>query len=277
MEVGRWVTAHSRETHISKAEELTRSSSFRLDGRTALVTGAGRGIGAAAAVAMSAAGAEVILLSRTRKDLEDVASAISSTGGRAIIVVCDVTNGPQLRAEIARIERLDILVNNAGMNIPEPFVDVSEDHLDQMLALNVRSAFLAAQAAVRKMLEAPDRKERGGAIINISSQMGHVGSPRRTVYCLTKHAIEGMTKAMAVELAPNNIRVNSIGPTFVETPMTTSFFAAPEFRDWAINRIPLGRIGRMDEVTGAIIFLASPAASLITGASLVVDGGWTAQ
>jgi len=163
------------------------------------------------------------------------------------------------------------------MNIPEPFVDVSEAHLDEQLALNVRAAFLVAQTAVRKMLEAPDRRERGGAVINVSSQMGHVGSAGRTVYCMAKHAIEGLTKAMAVELAPHNIRVNAIGPTFIETPMTAPFFANPEFREWATSRIPLGRIGKMEEVAGAVVFLASQAASLITGASLVIDGGWTAQ
>ena len=183
----------------------------------------------------------------------------------------------RVRAEIEAIDRLDILVNNAGTNIPEPFVDVSEKNLDQVLTLNVRAMFLVAQAAVRKMLQAPDRRDHGGAIIHISSQMGHVGSPRRTVYCMTKHAIEGLTKAMAVELAPQNIRVNSIGPTFLDTPLTAIFFENPEFRTWAHQRIPMGRIGRMDEVTGAIVFLASPAASLITGASLLVDGGWTAQ
>jgi NAD(P)-dependent dehydrogenase (short-subunit alcohol dehydrogenase family) len=243
----------------------------------ALVTGAGRGIGAEAAVALASAGAEVILLSRTRGDLEAVAQRIAESGSRATTVVCDVNDGARVRAELAGMERLDILVNNAGMNIPEPFVEVSEDHLDRMLALNVRAAFVVAQAATRKMLEASDRGERGGAIINVSSQMGHVGSPRRTVYCMTKHAIEGLTKAMAVELAPQNIRVNTIGPTFLETPMTAVFFENPEFRTWVLNRIPMGRIGRMDEVTGAIVFLASPAASLITGASLTIDGGWTAQ
>ena len=163
------------------------------------------------------------------------------------------------------------------MNIPEPFVSVSEAHLDDMIALNVRAAFLVAQAAVRKMLEHPDRRKLGGAVINVTSQMGRVGAERRTVYCMTKHAIEGLTQAMAVELAPENIRVNAIAPTFLETPMTSSFFADPEFRNWVVSRIPLGRVGRMDEVTGAIVFLASPAASLITGTSLAVDGGWTAR
>lgn len=182
-----------------------------------------------------------------------------------------------MHSALAGIDRLDILLNNAGMNIPEPFVDVSDAHLDDMIALNVRAAFLVAQAAVKKMLQHPDRRNLGASIIHVTSQMGRVGAERRTVYCMTKHAIEGLTKAMAVELAPENIRVNAIAPTFLETPMTASFFADPEFRDWVISRIPLGRIGRMDEVTGAIVFLASPAASLITGTSLAIDGGWTAR
>ena len=243
----------------------------------ALVTGAGRGLGAEMAVALGEAGAEVLVMSRTASDLDQVAARIAAAGGRAKALVCDVKDGSQLRAKIGRLDRLDVLVNNAGMNVPEPFVDVSEAHLDEQLALNVRAAFLVAQTAVRKMLEAPDRRERGGAVINVSSQMGHVGSAGRTVYCMAKHAIEGLTKAMAVELAPHNIRVNAIGPTFIETPMTAPFFANPEFREWATSRIPLGRIGKMEEVAGAVVFLASQAASLITGASLVIDGGWTAQ
>jgi NAD(P)-dependent dehydrogenase (short-subunit alcohol dehydrogenase family) len=217
------------------------------------------------------------LLSRTRAELDDVASRIAEAGGRARAIVCDVIRNEQVRSAFAALDRLDILLNNAGMNIPELFVDVSEPHLDDMIALNVRAAFLVAQAAVRKMLEHPERRNRGGSIINITSQMGRVGAERRTVYCMTKHAIEGLTKAMAVELAPENIRVNAIAPTFLETPMTASFFADPQFRDWVLSRIPLGRVGRMDEVTGAIVFLASPAASLITGTSLAVDGGWTAR
>ncbi|HUA52025.1 MAG TPA: SDR family oxidoreductase [Candidatus Sulfotelmatobacter sp.] len=252
-------------------------AAMRLDGRVALVTGAGRGIGAAAARALAGAGAELVLMSRTAGEIDAIAADIARAGGRAQTVVCDVCDTDALRAAIGRLARLDILVNNAGSNIPEPFVEVSEAHLDSLLALNVRAAFLAAQFAVQKMLEAPDRRARGGAVIHISSQMGHVGSPRRTVYCMTKHALEGLNKAMAVELAPHNIRVNAVGPTFVETPLTQTFFQNTQFRDWVVERIPLGRIGGMDEVVGAIVFLASPAASLITGASLVVDGGWTAQ
>lgn len=249
----------------------------RLDGRSALVTGAGRGIGLAVATGLAQAGAEIYLVSRTRHELEQAADAIRSAGGAGIPIVCDITDGAEVKQALARIPRLDILINNAGGNIPEPFVEVSEEHLDRVLALNVRAAFLVAQAAARKMLEAPDRKERGAAIVNISSQMGHVGAPGRSVYCMTKHALEGLTKALAVELAPHNIRVNSVAPTFIETPMTAPFFEEPRFRDWVLSRIPLGRLGKLEEVVAAVAFLASPAASLITGASLVVDGGWTAQ
>lgn len=249
----------------------------RLDGLVALVTGAGRGLGAETSVALAQAGAEVLLLSRSSDELEEIAKRIVAVGGRAKMLVCDLTNGADLRAQIKGLERLDILVNNAGMNIPEPFVEVSETHLDKQLALNVRAAFITAQACVWKMLEYPSRREQGAAIINVTSQMGHVGSARRAVYCMTKHALEGLTKAMAIELAPHNIRVNAIAPTFLDTPMTAPFFTNPEFRDWVTARIPLGRLGRPEEVAAAIVFLASPSASLITGASLAVDGGWTAQ
>jgi len=169
--------------------------------------------------------------------------------------------------------QVDILVNNAGTNVPEPFLEVSEDNLDRMLAVNVKGVFLVAQAAARRMVE----RGEGGSIINISSQMGHVGAPRRTVYCATKHAVEGLTKAMAVELAPHKVRVNSVAPTFVETPMTKPLLEDETLREDTLSRIPLGRLGRVEDVTGAVLFLASPAAGLITGASLLVDGGWTAQ
>jgi NAD(P)-dependent dehydrogenase (short-subunit alcohol dehydrogenase family) len=262
---------------LATASVSEAASRFRLDGRTALITGAGRGLGRAAAEALAQAGADVVLVSRTRADLDAVAAQARAVGVKAQVAACDITDSTQLRALFESIGRLDIVVNNAGTNIPEPFVDVSEEHLDRLLDLNVRAAFLVAQAAVRKMLDDPARRERGGAVINVSSQMGHVGAPGRTVYCLTKHALEGLTKAMAVELAPQNIRVNSIAPTFIETPMTAPFFAKPEFRKWVLDRIPLGRIGQLDEVASTVVFLASPAASLITGTSLLIDGGWTAQ
>ena len=249
----------------------------RVDGRIALVTGAGRGIGLSAAIGLAQAGAEIYLVSRTLSELEEAAAKIRADGGTAQPLVCDVTNGKQVREAFSKLPRLDILVNNAGGNMPEPFVDITEERLDKILNLNVRAAFLVAQAAARKMLEVADRKERGGAMVNISSQMGHVGAAGRTVYCMTKHALEGLTKALGVELAPHNIRVNSIAPTFIETPMTAPFFEEPRFREWVLSRIPLGRLGQLNEVTAAVVFLASPAASLITGTSLLVDGGWTAQ
>jgi NAD(P)-dependent dehydrogenase (short-subunit alcohol dehydrogenase family) len=250
---------------------------FRVDGRVALVTGAGRGIGRSVAIALAQAGAEVWLVARTQNEIETAANEIRAAGGRAHAAACDVTDAAAVRRVVGAIPALDILVNNAGMNIPEPFVDVSEEHLDRVLSLNVRAAFVVAQAATRKMLEAPDRTARGGSIVNISSQMGHVGAVNRSVYCMTKHALEGLTKAMALELAPRNIRVNSLAATFVDTPMTAPMFAKPEFSKWVHDRIPLGRLGTLDEIVSAVLFAAAPASSLMTGTSLVVDGGWTAQ
>jgi NAD(P)-dependent dehydrogenase (short-subunit alcohol dehydrogenase family) len=252
-------------------------SRFRLEGRVALVTGAGRGIGRSVAQALAQAGAEVWLVARTYDQIEQAAAEIRASGGRARAVRCDVTDCAAVNAVVSSIPMLDVLVNNAGTNIPEPFVEVSEKHFDALVNVNIKAAFLVAQAAVKKMLEAHDRKVRGGAIVNMSSQMGHVGSMNRTVYCLTKHAVEGLTKAMAIELAVHNIRVNTVAPTFIETPMTAPMFERPEFGDWVRERIPMGRVGQPDEVAAAVVFAASPAASLMTGTSLVVDGGWTAQ
>jgi NAD(P)-dependent dehydrogenase (short-subunit alcohol dehydrogenase family) len=250
---------------------------FRLDGRVALVTGAGRGLGESIALALAESGADVAIMSRTVSELQRLAAGIEALGRRAYVLCCDVTDAAAVTDAIERLPRLDVLVNNAGGNIPEPFVDVSLEHLDALFSLNVRAAFVAAQRATRKMLSHPERKKLGGSIVHMSSQMGHVGAPNRTVYCMTKHALEGLTKAMAVELAPHNVRVNAVGPTYVETPLTIPLLANPEFRRWALDRIPLGRTGQAHEVASAVLFLASPAASLITGASLVVDGGWTAQ
>jgi NAD(P)-dependent dehydrogenase (short-subunit alcohol dehydrogenase family) len=256
---------------------MQMAARFRLDGRTAFITGAGRGIGRACARALAEAGAEVWLAARTREELEAAAAEVRGEGGRAHIVIVDVTVPDQLRKAIAALPSLDVFVNNAGSNIPEPFVEVTDEHLDWLLNLNVRAAFIAAQAAAKKMLASADRRARGGAIINMSSQMGHVGAVNRTVYCMTKHALEGLTKAMALELAPSGIRVVSIAPTFIETPMTKAMFAKPEFGQWVRDRIPAGRVGQPEDVAAAVVFAASPAASLVTGTSLVIDGGWTAQ
>jgi NAD(P)-dependent dehydrogenase (short-subunit alcohol dehydrogenase family) len=212
-------------------------------------------------------------MARTRSELEETACEVRAAGQNAQCIVCDVTNSHQVEEAVDLLEQIDVLVNNAGTNMPEPFLEVSEENLDKMLAVNVKGVFLVAQAAARRMVE----RGEGGSIINVSSQMGHVGGPRRTVYCATKHAVEGLTKAMAVELAPHDVRVNSVAPTFVETPMTKPFLEDEAFREDTLSRIPLGRLGRVEDVTGAVLFLASPAASLITGASLLVDGGWTAQ
>ncbi len=256
---------------------LIMSDPFRLDGKAALVTGAGRGIGRAVALALAAAGAELVLVSRTASELETVAGEIAHAGGRARSLPLDVTDSAAVRHAFAGLGGLDILVNNAGLNRPQPFLQVDEDTLDRLLDLNVRAAFLVAQAAARLMVAPTGTPARGGVIINMSSQMGHVGSERdRTVYVMTKHAIEGLTKAMAVELAPHGVRVVSIAPTFIDTPLVRPFFADPTFRQWVLGRIPLGRLGTVEEVASAVVFLASPAAALVTGSSLLADGGWTA-
>ncbi len=248
-------------------------SLFRLDGTHALVTGAGRGIGRAVTLGLAAAGAHVHALARTQADLDSVVSQVQESGGCATAIAGDVTNAADIRRVFAALPSLDILINNAGANIPEPFTEVSKEHLDRLLDINVRATFLVAQAAARLMLA----RQRKGSIINMSSQMGHVGAAGRTVYCMAKHAIEGLTKAMAVELARHSIRVNSVAPTFIETPMTEPFLRNQSFREWVLSRIPLGRLGCEQDVVGAVIFLASPAAGLVTVTSIVVDGGWTAQ
>ncbi len=251
---------------------------FRLDDRVALVTGAGAGLGAAVAIGLGEVGANLVLVGRTRAALEHTAAAIKQVGGAdAQVVVCDVTDTRAVRAAIAALPRLDVLINNAGTNFPEPFVEVSDEHLDTMLDLNVRAAFVVAQAAVRKMLEDPARTAIGGAIVNMSSQMGHVGSPNRTVYCMTKHALEGLTKAMAVELAPQRIRVNSIGPTFTDTPLARRVMDTPAKREYLLARIPMGEMARVEDIMAAAVYLSSPASAMVTGAHLLVDGGWTAQ
>jgi NAD(P)-dependent dehydrogenase (short-subunit alcohol dehydrogenase family) len=251
---------------------LPRTPSFRLDGRRALVTGAGRGIGRAAATALAGAGAHVVAASRTAPELEALAAAIRDSGGSAEPLVLDVADVEAAEAAIAAEAPFDVLVNNAGTNRPAPFLEVTLENYDAVTDLNVRAAFFVAQAVVRRMVEAGIK----GSIVNVSSQMGHVGGENRTVYCATKHAIEGLTKAMAIDLAPKGIRVNSLCPTFIRTPMAEAFLANPEFHKRTVARIPLGRVGEVEDLMGAIVFLASDASALMTGTSLTVDGGWTA-
>jgi NAD(P)-dependent dehydrogenase (short-subunit alcohol dehydrogenase family) len=253
--------------------DLAKTPSFRLDGKRALVTGGGRGIGLAAASALAQAGAEVTLLARTAAEIEAAAQAITARGDKAAALQLDVTDLDAVRRIIAAAEPFDVLINNAGTNRPAALMEVKVEDFDAIFALNVRAAFFMAQAVARRLIEA----KIPGSIINISSQMGHVGAARRTVYCASKHAMEGFTKAMAIELAPHNIRVNSLGPTFLETPMTRPFFENKAFRDEVLSKIKLGRLGQLEELTGAILFLASDASSLMTGSALVLDGGWTAE
>jgi len=253
--------------------ELHSAPSFRLDGKRALVSGAGRGIGLAAASALADCGAHVTLLSRTRAEIEEAAAAIRARGQQADTLTLDVMDLPALQAAIAKAEPFNILVNNAGTNRPKLMMDVTIEDFDAIMDLNVRSAYFVAQAVARRMIEG----KKSGSIINISSQMGHVGAAKRTVYCASKHAMEGFTKAMAIELAPHDIRVNTLGPTFIETPLTKPFFENEAFKKEVTTKIKLGRIGQMDELTGAIIYLASDASRLMTGSAMVVDGGWTAD
>lgn len=251
---------------------LPRTPSFRLDGRRALVTGAGRGIGLAAAAALAQAGAEVVLAARSATEVEEAALAIRAEGGQARALVLDVTDLDAAARAIEAAGPFHALVNNAGTNRPAPFQDVSVADFDAIMELNVRAAFFAAQAVARGMIAAGI----GGAIVHVSSQMGHVGGARRSVYCASKWAIEGLARAMAIDLAPHGIRVNTLCPTFIETPLTKPFFEDATFKAQVLSMIRLGRLGQVEDLMGAIVFLCSDAAALMTGSSVVVDGGWTA-
>lgn len=263
----------SRRWRRTRAVELPRTPSFRLDGRRALVTGAGRGIGLAAACALAEAGAAVTLVARSADEIEAAAAEIGDRGQDAEALVLDVLNGAAVKAALAARPAFDILVNNAGTNRPKPFGEVTEDDYDAVLDLNLKAAFFVAQAVAEGMVEAGVR----GSIVNITSQMGHVGGPRRTLYCASKWALEGLSKAMALDLAPQGVRVNTIAPTFIETPLTRPFFEDPAFLDSVLARIKLGRLGQVEDLMGAVVFLASDASALMTGSAVVVDGGWTAE
>jgi NAD(P)-dependent dehydrogenase (short-subunit alcohol dehydrogenase family) len=251
---------------------LPRSPGFRVDGRRALVTGAGRGIGLAAAAALARAGAHVTLAARSENELREACELIRAEGGACDFIVLDVTDSAAVTAALGAVAPFQILVNNAGLNRPKLLVDVHDEDIDAVFELNVKATLYVTRTVARGLLAA----KLPGSIVTISSQMGVVGSPRRTLYCASKHAVEGMTKALAWELGPANIRVNTICPTFIETAMTANMFADPAFRGWVTERIALGRLGKTEEIMGAVVFLASEASSLMTGSALMLDGGWSA-
>jgi NAD(P)-dependent dehydrogenase (short-subunit alcohol dehydrogenase family) len=252
---------------------LPATPSFRLDGRRAVVTGAGSGIGLGAAAALAGAGASLTLIGRTQATLDAGVEAIRLAGGSAQTAVLDVTDIAAVADIFASRPAFDILVNNAGTNRPMPMSEVTEDDYDAVLDINLKAAFFVAQAFAKALVAAG----RPGSMIHLGSQMGHVGGANRSLYCASKWALEGMSKAFALDLAAHQIRSNTIAPTFIETPLTEPFFADPAFRATVLEKIKLGRLGRVEDLMGAVLFLASDASSLVTGTSLVVDGGWTAD
>lgn len=252
---------------------LPRTPSLRLDSRRALVTGAGRGIGRAAAAALAEAGAEITLVARRTDEIRAVADAIRTAGGRAEACALDVNELGAVQDFAGERRAFDILVNNAGTNRPKPMLDVTEEDYDVVLGLNLKASFFVAQAVARRMVEAGVR----GSLIHMGSQMGHVGGLNRSLYCASKWGLEGMSKALALDLAPHGIRSNTVAPTFIETPLTRPFLDDPMFKAGVLARIKLGRLGQVEDVMGAILFLASDASAMVTGTSLVVDGGWTAE
>jgi NAD(P)-dependent dehydrogenase (short-subunit alcohol dehydrogenase family) len=251
---------------------LKKPPSFRVDGRQALVTGAGRGIGAAAAMALAQAGAEVTLVSRSVSELQAVAGEIGAQGGVARVLPLDVTNSNAVRDAVAAYGPFQILVNSAGTNRPSTITEQHDADIDAVLDLNVKSTMFVTREVARGLISA----KLDGSIITISSQMGHVGGPKRSLYCATKHAVEGMTKALAWEFGPHRIRINTLCPTFIETAMTADMFKDAQFRSYVESRIAIGRLGQLSEIMGPVVFLASDASSLVTGSALMIDGGWTA-
>ena len=245
--------------------------------KTAVVTGAGKGLGRACAIALAEAGANLIIISRTKKDLDEVSKVIKKLRSKCKSYVCDITNYNEIKDIINKQVKIDILVNNAGNNIPEHFTKVKTKNMEYLVKINTIATFNIAQLCAIKMMKLKNRKKVGGSIINMSSQMGHVGGPIRSVYNMNKWGLEGLTKGMAVDLAKYNIRVNAVAPTFVVTPMTKKFLKNKKFKKETLNNIPLGRFAEMSEIASTVVFLASDAASMIHGTSILVDGGWTAK
>jgi len=252
---------------------LPTTPSFSLAGRRALVTGGSSGIGLGCAVALAEAGAHVIIMARRRAQLDDVAAAMKAAGHAVEVMVGDIADIDSMAASIESLRPLDIFVNSAGLARHSPVVDTDPADFDAVMNVNLRGAYFAAQAVARAMIA----DGRPGSIITISSQMAVVGGIDRAVYCGSKHAVEGFTKAMAIEFGPHRIRVNTICPTFVRTPLTEQTFSRPERVRWIEEKIKLGRVGEVEDIMGAVTFLASDAAALITGTALLIDGGWTAD
>ena len=250
---------------------------YNLKNKTAVVTGAGKGLGRACAIALAEAGANLIIISRTKKDLDEVSRIIKKLKSKCKSYVCDITNYNEIKEIINKQAKVDILVNNAGNNIPEHFTKVKTKNMEYLVKINTVATFNLAQLCAIKMIKSKNRKKIGGAIVNMSSQMGHVGGPIRSVYNMNKWGLEGLTKGMSIDLAKYNIRVNTVCPTFVVTPMTKKFLKNKKFKKDTLNNIPLGRFAELSEVASSVVFLASDAASMITGTSLLVDGGWTAK
>jgi NAD(P)-dependent dehydrogenase (short-subunit alcohol dehydrogenase family) len=253
--------------------DLPRTPSFRLDGKRALVTGASSGIGLACAAALAQAGAEVTLAARRAPELEALSAAIRAEGGQAVPLALDITDLNATQAAVAAGGPFDVLVNSAGLARHSPALDTTPADYDAVFALNVRAAYFLARAVARGLIDAG----RPGSIIQISSQMGHVAGPDRAVYAATKHAVEGMTKAMAIEWGPHGVRVNTLCPTFIRTPLAEQTLSIPERCDWILSKIKLGRVGEVQDLMGPVVFLASEASALMTGSALMVDGGWTAE
>tara|TARA_B100001063_G_C16651066_1_gene496005 strand:- start:41 stop:805 length:765 start_codon:yes stop_codon:yes gene_type:complete len=250
---------------------------INLNGKTALVTGAGKGLGKACAIALAEAGAKVFIISRTKNDLEKVSKIIKKTKGTSKFFICDVTDTEAFKKVLKKINKLDILVNNAGNNRPEHFTKVKKENMEYLTDLNMKAVFNVAQLCSQKMVEQKNRKKIGGSIIHMSSQLGKVGCGGRNVYNMNKFGVEGLARGMANELAKYNIRVNTVCPTFVETPMVKKFFKNKKFKNEMLKNIPLGRVAKESDVATAVAFLAADSSAMITGTSIVVDGGWTAQ
>jgi NAD(P)-dependent dehydrogenase (short-subunit alcohol dehydrogenase family) len=247
---------------------------INLKGKVAVVTGATKGIGRSTAIALHQVGASIIAVGRNKIELQSLKKKLKK---KIQCIECDINDYQKISKAINKIKKIDILVNNAGTNLPEPFLKVKKSSLETLLEINTKAAFNLAKLCTDKMLKLKNRKKIGGSIIHTSSMFGLVAGPNRTVYSMTKFGIEGLTKGMAVDLAKFNIRVNSVCPTFVATPRAKKYLANKKFRKYALNNIPLGRIATESDVATAITYLASNASSMITGTSIIIDGGWTAK